>query len=60
MITARVPTKIAYCLTLATVLTLSSDLVELVFFGLLVAILGGLWLRRAVELARLQVVEPHA
>jgi hypothetical protein len=59
MITARVP-KIAYCLTIATVLTLSSDLVELVFLGLLVVMLGGLWLLRAVELARLQVVEPHA
>jgi hypothetical protein len=60
MITARIPTKIAYCLMLAALLTLLSDLVELVFLGLLVAMLGGLWLRGAVELARLRVVEPHA
>jgi hypothetical protein len=56
MIAAQIPTKIACCLTLATVLTLSSELVQLVFLGLLLA---GLWLRRSVELARLRVVEPH-
>jgi hypothetical protein len=59
MIWARMPTKTAGCLTLATVLTLSSDLAQLVFVGLLVVMLGGLWLRRTVELARLRVVEPQ-
>jgi hypothetical protein len=60
MITARTLTGIACCLALATALTLSGDLVQLVFLGLPVGLLGGLWLRRTVELARLRVVEPHA
>ena len=60
MIKARILTKIAYCLMLATVLTLSSELAQLVFLGFLVAVLGALWLRRTMELARLRVVEPHA
>lgn len=58
MIAARILTKVAFCLTLALMLTLSGQLVELVFFGLLVAMLGGL--SRTMELARLRVVEPHA
>jgi hypothetical protein len=60
MITARMLTKTGLYLTLATVLTLSNDLVAIVFLGLLVAMLGGLWLHGAVVSARLQVVEPHA
>jgi hypothetical protein len=60
MITARMLTKIAICLTLASVLTLSSVLFQFVFLGLLLAILLGLWRRQSVELARLRVVEPQA
>jgi hypothetical protein len=60
MITARMLTKIAIWLTLASVLTLSSALFQFVFLGLLLVMLLGLWLRRSVELARLPVVEPQA
>jgi hypothetical protein len=57
VITARTLMKTARCLTLVTVLTLSSGFFQFVFVGLLVATLGSLWLRRTVELARLRVVE---
>ena len=60
MIWARMSTKIARCLALATVLTLSADLVQVAFLGLLVAMFGGLWLRGNAESVRLPVVEPRA
>jgi hypothetical protein len=53
-------TKIAGCLTLAMVLTLSSEVFQSIFVGLLVALLAGLWLRRSVELAGLRLVGPSA
>jgi hypothetical protein len=56
MIAARIPTKIACCLTLAAALTLSSEFVQLLFLGLLMAMLFGLWRRGSGEMATLPVV----